>query len=467
MLAQGRSEAPEWLPDLPSIEHASGTHEYVFENNRLTLPPDTLLKLADHMYGLRERAAKHLLGSLVMLEKHCRDWAAMGGRKGTLACERYLSVVGADDAFYQRVIDDDGGWLQHLVRGELSVDKSDPSAGSRAEPYFFLNRRDPRDVFDNVGPFFAEWSDHAGWIRYCLEHGDAEHGRTWVVPTEKFESNPPAGLPISTLARSAVLQRRMGGDGTVSCVVTMFEEDGRTSREYRSLWAGTQPKKLEEIDFFAGSAQLNSVRKISILRRSREARVPDLLDVAIFPVEQYSIIDTRGDPDHKIDVRDLGNLASEKSVDDAVPGVNVPPVAASEVIAAHGVAGGVEPERATLPLRSGDPEVDSIPLVDLIPREFEVNIRDGNPKHVTFHVSNLTADTLEILDVKSSCGCAALKIERKTIPAYEASRIDMTISTKDPKVVSTTIMWRLGERTGEVIAKVDCVGKAATQEPPR
>jgi hypothetical protein len=88
------------------------------------------------------------------------------------------------------------------------------------------------------------------------------------------------------------LEARRVGKST-RCVVTLFDQNGRTCKEWTSEWLAERPAKLSECEHWSAGAFVNNRRTLTVVSHSRDFRIPDLQELAVTPTENREAFDHR------------------------------------------------------------------------------------------------------------------------------------------------------------------------------
>ena len=276
----------------PDSRVLAGTWRYQFTSEQPPLSAAVCGELADGISRVRTWAPSHAIESLVRDERYLRELSRQAdGRPGNVSVEQFTMVTAAADAFYQRV-EWNGGWQadssvgstdQVLRSGDELWHRNDPSPRSGVSSVFNLDRVVDGQTADRC-VLASEWRQHAIAVNYCLDHGSAVGERRWTVDREAYSASPPTGLAILYIGDSMSLIWRAEGAKDVYSVA-LFDASGRTCKEWESEWVDGRPLRLEEVLHFSAGAFVNMRRQTVVSGHEVAAKLPDIQEFAVTPVE--------------------------------------------------------------------------------------------------------------------------------------------------------------------------------------
>jgi hypothetical protein len=288
------------IPD-PDIAVLIGTWKYQFHSEYPNLSAAVCQEIEDAIKEARQTAPPHAIESMIDEERYLRECRERtNGRPApTYSVEHRTMAVAEAAVFYQR-IDENGGWQvgvadghtdQVLRLGDILWHRSDPSPASGVSRQFTLETATDKQTADRC-LLTGEWRQHALAVHYCLDFGVAAGQGRWVVDKKQFEQRPPYGLSLLYVGTSMALEARRVGKST-RCVVTLFDQNGRTCKEWTSEWLAERPAKLSECEHWSAGAFVNNRRTLTVVSHSRDFRIPDLQELAVTPTENREAFDHR------------------------------------------------------------------------------------------------------------------------------------------------------------------------------
>ncbi len=293
------------LPDAsairaPDSESITGTWKYHFESlsPKITKADCTALVLA--LSAAREQAPQVAIADMIAEENHFRGLSLKNGRSARRSMQSMLLSVEESKVFYEKT-ELDGGWQQDasvgftsqvLRQGDLIWSRQDPSPQSGIVSKFSVSAAHPGQL-STSSDLCAEWQEHFDVVNYCKDNGKSDKsGNLFKVTRSRYLANPPMGIGLIHVGTS-MLMRVSKRTGSKSYIVSMFDDTGRSCREWKSLWRNGYPRLLEMRWLFSAGSAVNTVRTLRIVKHSRNVHVPDLQELAVTPFEKRSARDHR------------------------------------------------------------------------------------------------------------------------------------------------------------------------------